>query len=361
MSIQGIFEYIDATRSSTALRESLYVFPIVEGLHVVSLAFSVGLVMWFDLRLAGWILKDQLVSAVFRPLRPFMLTGFAQRVLLTRLIGPADFGDFAVVNNVISIVNNKGGVGKTTVAVNLAHALTRRGQRVLVVDMDSQCNATSILCARDPGGDTLYEVFTEPEMNIGQCIYPTEYEKLFCLPNTNDTSALEPPLLKTLPDSFEIIRRRIRDYAQQQYDFALLDCPPNMGFFVVSALHASDFVIVPIWAGSAFSVEGLLKAVDLINDIRANGNADLRFLRLLINQVDRRTAMSRVSIDQLNKHFPADQIFKTMIPVNAAFQRAENERKTIIRYDPTTLGAKAYRSLAKELLEVFSLDGHEEP
>jgi cellulose biosynthesis protein BcsQ len=134
-----------------------------------------------------------------------------------------------------------------------------------------------------------------------------------------------------------------------------------MGFFVVSALHASDFVIVPIWAGSAFSVEGLLKAVDLINDIRANGNADLRFLRLLINQVDRRTAMTRVSIDQLNKHFPADQIFKTMIPVNAAFQRAENERKTIIRYDPTTLGAKAYRALARELLEIFSLDGLEEP
>jgi Family of unknown function (DUF6644) len=77
MSIHGIFEYIDATRSSTALRESLYVFPIVEGLHVVSLALSVGLVMWFDLRLAGWILKDQPVSAVFRPLRPFMLTGFA--------------------------------------------------------------------------------------------------------------------------------------------------------------------------------------------------------------------------------------------------------------------------------------------
>jgi chromosome partitioning protein len=265
------------------------------------------------------------------------------------------------VGNIISIVNNKGGVGKTTVAVNLAHALTRRGQRVLVIDMDSQCNATSILYARDPGGDTLYEVFTEPEMNIGQCIYPTEYEKLFCLPNTNDTSALEPPLLKTLPDSFEIIRRRIRDYAQLHYDFALLDCPPNMGFFVVSSLHASDFVIVPIWAGSAFSVEGLLKAVDLINDIRANGNADLRFLRLLINQVDRRTAMTRVSIDQLNKHFPADQIFKTMIPVNAAFQRAENERKTIIRYDPTTLGAKAYRALARELLEIFSLDSHEEP
>jgi hypothetical protein len=86
VSIQGIFEYIDATRSSTALRESLYVFPIVEGLHVVSLAFSVGLVMWFDLRLAGWILKDQPVSAVFRPLRPFMLTGFAITVVTGSLL-----------------------------------------------------------------------------------------------------------------------------------------------------------------------------------------------------------------------------------------------------------------------------------
>jgi chromosome partitioning protein len=255
---------------------------------------------------------------------------------------------------IISLVNNKGGVGKTTAAVNLAHALTRRDQRVLVIDVDSQCNATSLLLTKDPGGHTLYEVISEPALDVGQCIYPTEYEKLFCLPNTNDTSALEPPLLKSLPDSFKIIRHRVREYAQQHYDFTLVDCPPNMGFFVVSALHASDFVIVPIWAGSAFSIEGLLKAVDLINDIRDHGNPDLRFLRLLINQVDRRTAMTKVTIDQLKKHFPHDQVFETMIPVNAAFQRAENERKTIIRYDPTTLGAKAYRALAKELLEITS-------
>jgi chromosome partitioning protein len=265
-----------------------------------------------------------------------------------------------MAGKIISVVNNKGGVGKTTVAVNLAHALTRRGQRVLVVDMDSQCNATSFLLPKEPTGNTLYEVFAEPDLSVGQCIHPTEYEKLFCLPNTNDTSALEPPLLKALPDSFRIIRNRIRNYAQQHYDFALLDCPPNMGFFVVTALHASDFVIVPIWAGSAFSIEGLMRAIDLINDIRDNGNADLRFLRLLINQVDRRTAMTKVTIDQINKNFPHDQAFHTMIPVNAAFQRAENEGKTIIRYDPTTLGAKAYRALAKELLEIFRLNGDED-
>jgi chromosome partitioning protein len=262
---------------------------------------------------------------------------------------------------IIAIVNNKGGVGKTTVAANLAHALTRREQRVLVVDVDTQCNATSLLLPKDPGGNTLYEVFAEANIDVGQCIYATEYEKLFCLPNTNDTSALEPPLLKSLPDSFKIIRNKIGAYAKVHYDFTLIDCPPNMGFFVVSAMHAADSVIVPIWAGSAFSIEGLLRAVDLINDIRKNGNPDLRFLRLLINQVDRRTAMTKVTIDQLKKHFNRDQVFETMIPVNAAFQRAENERKTIIRYDPTTLGAKAYRALAKEVLAIFSLHGEHEP
>ena len=92
-----------------------------------------------------------------------------------------------VEGQIISIVNNKGGVGKTTVAVNLAHALTRRGQRVLVIDMDTQCNATSILCSKDFGRNTLYEVFAESDVPIEQCIYPTEYERLFCLPNTNDT------------------------------------------------------------------------------------------------------------------------------------------------------------------------------
>jgi cellulose biosynthesis protein BcsQ len=293
--------------------------------------------------------------------RYFFLTLRDLQPNLQVFIGIVTSLENAVEGQIISIVNNKGGVGKTTVAVNLAHALTRRGQRVLVIDMDTQCNATSILCSKELGRNTLYEVFAESNVPIEQCIYPTEYERLFCLPNTNDTGALEPPLLRALPDSFEIIRQRIRQYAQDSYDFTFLDCPPNMGFFVVSALHASDFVIVPVLAGSAFSVEGLSKAIDLINDIRTNSNSDLKFLRLMINQVDRRTAMAKVSIDQINKHFTPDQIFTTMIPVNAAFQRAENEAKTIIRYDPTTLGAKAYRALAKELLGIFALDSPEEP
>ena len=254
---------------------------------------------------------------------------------------------------IIAVVNNKGGVGKTTVTVNLSHALTRQAQRVLVVDMDPQCNSTSILLQSDRETPTLYDVYTERDINLPLCIHATNYEQLDCLPNTQYTSALEPSLLRALPESFGIIRQRLRSYIQEHYDYALLDCPPNLGFFVVSALQASDFVLVPIKSGSAFSVQGLMKAIDLIREIQETGNPDLKFLRLLINQVDRRTSTSKVTIAQIKKHFPQDHVFQTMVPTNAAFERAEAELKTIIRYDPTTLGAKAYRALSRELLDIF--------
>ena len=116
--------------------------------------------------------------------------------------------------------------------------------------------APSILLQGNPDANTIYDVYTEEDLYLPRCIHATNYEQLDCLPNTHYTSALEPNLLRALPESFMIIRQRLRDYVQGNYDYAVLDCPPNMGFFVVSALQASDFVVVPIKSGSAFSVQG---------------------------------------------------------------------------------------------------------
>jgi cellulose biosynthesis protein BcsQ len=196
----------------------------------------------------------------------------------------------------------------------------------------------------DPNG----EVFP-----VEKYIYPTEYENLYSLPNIPETAGLEPDLIRETPKSFFRLREKIRDYALENYDFTIIDNPPNMGTFVISSLYTSDLVIVPNEVDSAFSLEGLVKAMHLIKDIQENGNPDLKFLRLLINKVDRRTSISRVAIQHIKNSFKADQFFETTIPINTAFKQAEHFRQTIFRYKSSAPGAKAYRKLAQELLNLL--------
>ena len=261
-----------------------------------------------------------------------------------------------MAGKVIALVNNKGGVGKTTLTVNLAHALANRKRNVLVADTDSQCNATSLLVDPNFIETSLYEVLeenTNDNSQLERAIYPSFYDRLSCLANVEETSALEFDLSKNLPANYQILRNQLRSYAQEHYDYTLIDCPPNLGFFVINALFAADFVIVPILCGSSFSLEGLTRAINLISEIRDAGNPDLRFLRLLINAVDKRTSMSRIVEDQLIKNFGEDEIFDTKIGTSTAFQQAEYLRKTVLRYSPRSPGAKAYRSLAREVTEIL--------
>jgi len=250
---------------------------------------------------------------------------------------------------IIASINNKGGVGKTTMTVNLAHALANKKRKVLVVDSDSQSNATSLLLRPDLITDSLYELLQGDIDDPGRAIYPTSYTNLSCLPNVEETAALEFDLSKDLPQNYYLLKNKLREYVNENFDYTIIDCPPNLGFFVLNSLYAADFGIVPTLCGSAFSLEGLVKAIKFIDEIQETGNPNLKFLRLLVNVVDKRTAMSKIIIDQLEKNFGPDRMFSTKIGISTQFEQAEYLRKTILRYAPRSSGASSYRALAKEV------------
>lgn len=259
---------------------------------------------------------------------------------------------------IISITNHKGGVAKTTTAINLSHALARAKKKVLVVDMDLQCNTTSNLFGEDRPRYSLYNILdpNREDTDAAKCIYGTPHENLYIIPNIRETAAIESHLIK-LPyeQSSSVLRKNIRDYVKENFDFILIDCPPNLGTFVINALIASDFVIVPNETGSKYSMEGLAEAVNFIEDIRENGNSDLRFLKVLLTKADQRMMIHKATIAQIKNFYPPDKIFKTVIPTNTDLQKAELTGKTIFTFRSNASGAKAYKKLAQELLTIIKV------
>ncbi len=258
---------------------------------------------------------------------------------------------------IISVITNKGGTGKTTTAISLGEALALEGMKTLIIDNDSQCNASSILLQKEPH-DSLYEILkSDQNIPLKNCIYRTDFtENLYCIPNIPETATLDPELTKRgAQGGFNVLRDGLRHYAVMNFDIALIDNAPNMGIFVINSLHCSDFVIVPTEAGSKHSISGLIKAVQFIQDISNDpeGNPGLKFLRLLVTKVDRRTSVSRIITEELKAQFGHGYMFHTVIPINTAIQQAELLNKTIFSYDSSSPGAKAYRELAKELISIL--------
>lgn len=250
------------------------------------------------------------------------------------------------MGHIIAVINNKGGVGKSTLTTNLGHALATRGYQVLAVDLDNQCNTTNKLTDKSIRNHTLYELLLD-EITVDKCIYQSQFKNLYCLANHPDTSGIELSLIEER--KFFLLHTLLGNYTRQHYDYTILDCPPNLLFFVYSALFLTDFVIVPILSNSTDSLEGLSTVLEKIEDISQNENPNLRFLRLLINNVDRRTNMYKIITNELEKSMGNNYIFNTTIPTSTKFQQAEYLRKTILNYAPTATGAKAYRELAQEV------------
>lgn len=251
---------------------------------------------------------------------------------------------------IIAMVNNKGGVGKTVTSVNLAAALSNRGNKVLLIDNDPQCNATSLLLGDINPDNTLYEVYTQ-EMQIERCIYPTNFG-VDIIPNSQTTSSIEISLYKDTDRSFSLLRNFAREYVKEHYDFVFIDCPPSLGLWVIQAMSCADGVIVPIEAGSRFSLDGLASIYAAIEDIRETQiNNKLVFLKTLVNKVDLRTSSSKAILERVKQLYPGN-VFSTTIPTNDPVKQAELARTTCIKYAPSCNASLKYRQLAIELEEL---------
>jgi len=266
---------------------------------------------------------------------------------------------------IIAIVNNKGGVGKTTLATNLSHALANRGHKVLVADLDSQSNTTQFFLPPHISNYlSLYDLLKDntpdkPESELRRYIYPTEYEGVDLLPNVQRSAGLEPVLYQDVEAAYTALRRNIRDYSLKHYKFCIIDCPPNIGVWVMMSLLASDCVIVPIESGSDRSIDGLDLAIDTINQVSETVNPDLRFLRLLVNKVDKRKTSTRNMLSRMVQDYGPENMFKTTLSESDIYKQAESENKTVIRFQPRSSASNQIRSLGAELcqiLEEYDLD-----
>jgi len=253
-----------------------------------------------------------------------------------------------IVTRVYTLVNQKGGVGKTTTTINLGAYLAQLGQRVLVVDLDPQANATSCL-----GVDKLsvqggtYEALLG-DSNITSYVLLNEKLKLSLLPSSPSLAGAEVELVDEL--AREVRLRKAIEKISNQYDYVLIDCPPSLGLLTVNGLmSAINGVIVPVQC-EYLALEGLGQLTQTIERVRSLLFPELRVRGVVLTMFDSRTNLANDVVAEVNKHFP-NQVFKSVIPRSIRLAEAPSYGLPISVYAPTSVGAVAYEALAKELLK----------
>ena len=246
---------------------------------------------------------------------------------------------------VLAIANQKGGVGKTTTAVNLGAALAELGYRVLVIDLDPQGNATTGLGVNARNLDSsIYDVILH-DLPIEDCIEPTNLRNLFLVPATIDLAGAEIELVPVF--SRELRLKRAIATVLDDFDFVLIDCPPSLGLLTVNALAAAHEVAVPIQC-EYYALEGLGQLLSNIERVRANLNPDLSVTTIIMTMYDARTRLAEQVVDEVRRHF-GDRVCRSIVPRTVRLSEAPSFGQPIIVFDPTSRGATAYRELAKEV------------
>jgi chromosome partitioning protein len=255
---------------------------------------------------------------------------------------------------ILAVANQKGGVGKTTTSVNLAAGLAARSQRVLLIDLDPQGNATSALGAEIENPPTLYGPLTGAN-DINACLSATRINNLSLIAADLDLAGLEIEVAR-MEDHLQQLRRALqplRDNAA--FDFAILDCPPSLGILMTNALVAADQLLVPVQC-EYYALEGLGKLMFVMGQIRESGaNPDLTLSGLLMTMFDRRTNLAEAVVKDVRTHFQ-EVLYETVIPRSVRLSEAPSFGRTIFEHDPRGPGAEAYAELAAEFLRRHKAD-----
>lgn len=247
---------------------------------------------------------------------------------------------------VISVVNQKGGVGKTTTAVNLAAYLGKSSQKTLLIDADPQGNATSGFgIAKKEQNKTTYDVMVN-SLPITKAIIETEYRNLSICPANIDLTGAEVELI-SLPEREKILSVALQE-VRDTYDYVIIDCPPSLGQMTVNALTASDYILIPVQA-EYYALEGLEQLLETYSRVKNSSNPSLKFLGIVITMFDARTQLAHQVEEEVRSLFP-EQVFQTIIPRNVRLSEAPSHGQPIMVYDKRSRGAKAYKALTKEIM-----------
>ncbi len=252
---------------------------------------------------------------------------------------------------IISIINQKGGVGKTTTVINLAAGLSMKGKKILVIDLDPQGNATTGfgVSSTDSPDKTIYNVLNGKK-NISEVICKTNFENLNLIPSNVDLSGLE---IETAGDNKRafILKEQIMAYlndSRGSYDYVLIDCPPSLSLLTIMALVASNSLVVPLQA-EFFALEGLTQLMKTIERIKSNLNPELIIKGILLTMYDKRNKLS-AEVEKEAREYFKDKVYQTIVPRNVRLSEAPSHGIPVLIYDKTCPGSRSYFSFTEEFL-----------